>query len=380
MAKIRYKILVNLPKELYNFSYLFTGLYELKKEKIIDLSFRWRYVKNKKRIIVKKDGEIIIDKHNNPKLTYFSLLDRKTNIKTNFSIDLSDNSSVYSINAFNKSDFVFKRSFDKKNNKYLSTEHNKKLHNLGITISTLPDNLSLYYKLILIYGVFINCFLDYLKLDRNLIKRIHVFKKKIISLKKINNIRPLSMFMKPIEVKETSNKIFYQKRCFPHEPNEDIKDLHRQRYEIVKLLKNKYPDNFYGGLSSSKIVMEKFSDAITNLSSNTREFIKSVEKCDITIYTRGISDSIGFTLPEFFSQGKVVISERIKNNIPIDICDGKEVVFFDDDDSLIDAINNILSNPSKMNTLKESGRLYFENHVDPKQNMRRILKIMGCEI
>jgi hypothetical protein len=230
------------------------------------------------------------------------------------------------------------------------------------------------------YGIFVNSFLDFVKFDRNLLSRLGIFKKKIVSLKNINNIRTLDLFEKPINHKNEIKKIFYQKRCFPNEPNDDIKAIHLQRYNIVKLLKKHFNNIFEGGLSDSEIVREKFLDARTNLSSNPSKFLKKMNECDIVIYTRGISDSIGYTLPEAFSQNKVVISEQIKNNLPFDILNEKEVLFFNDDKSMLKAIESVINDDKMFNKLKGSGREYFEKYIHPKVNMVRILKIMGCEI
>ena len=377
--KSRYLIEIDVPKELNNFSYIFTGLYELKKENKIDFKFKFRFPKNQKRIVVSDLGNVKIDNHHCPKLTYYRLLDRQTNKKINFSIDLADSSNFYSLASFKNSDYIFKRSFLSKHNNHLDKSQQKKLHMLGVTIAMLPDKVHFKYKFIIVLGALINSFKDYLKLDRLLIKRLSTFKRKLIRFSSFKKIRTLSLFdKKPVE--NFSKHIFYQKRCFPYEPDKDIKSIHKQRYDIVKLLKNNFNDIFVGGLSDSKMVRNKFADALTNLSSDPKEFLLKIRECGIMVYTRGIAHSIGFTLPEYFSQGKIVVAEGISNEVPVSFKDGEELLFFDNEEELVLKIKDLLSDDKLCCHLSKKGREYYENYIHPKQNVTRILKIMGCEI
>ena len=376
----RYKIIVDIPKEFNNFSYILTGLYELNKKNKIDFSFRFTFPKRRKRFIINEDRKVISDEHHCSKLSYYTLIDRELDIKKRFCIDLTDSSNFYSIDALETMDFVFKRSFDKKNNTFLSFENNSKLHNFGITVSLRPNKIRLAHKLQLLLGIFMHCFIDFVKLDVIIFRRLKTWFHKSISFMDINNVRPLSKFVNPEKHDNSEKKIFYQKRCFPYEPNEDIKSIHIQRFNVVNLLKDHFGEIFIGGLSKSKIVEEKYLKAITNLSSVPSEYLKMMNECDIIVYTRGIANSIGFTLPEAFSQRKVVISERIRNDVPCLLEEGKEVLYFDDDTSLLNAINRVLDDDLLFDSLRNSGRAYFEEHIHPHKNMERILKIMGCDL
>ena len=53
-----------------------------------------------------------------------------------------------------------------------------------------------------------------------------------------------------------------------------------------------------------------------------------------------------------------------------------EVLFFNTTEELILNIKNVLENEELSERLSKNARLYFEKHVDPVQNVKRILELM----
>src|SRR5690606_33587000 len=108
-----------------------------------------------------------------------------------------------------------------------------------------------------------------------------------------------------------SDNIFYKKRLFDNTFNEDAKNVNKQRVSIINILKNNFSDNFYGGLQKNQFSELEYPELISNIGGNQHSFLQAMKKCGICIYTKGLVDSPGWTLPEYLSQGKCIVAENL---------------------------------------------------------------------
>src|SRR5690606_7609824 len=135
------------------------------------------------------------------------------------------------------------------------------------------------------------------------LKRIKLFRMKaLLNFNGFLNTRTVSDFnnFQPF----VADNIFYQKRLFESNSNEDTKNLNQHRVEVIKVLKNNFPKHFFGGLQKNKLSELNYPELISNIAEDQHSFLKAMKKCGICIYTKGLLDSPGWTLPEYLSQGK----------------------------------------------------------------------------
>ncbi len=128
----------------------------------------------------------------------------------------------------------------------------------------------------------------------------------------INTSRNITRFENYEEA--TENSILFQTRCFLHENDVDVKQIHQQRYHLIKLLRKHFPDRFMGGFVPSKVATEKYGDALTNVPTAPEEYLDAMKKAKIVIYTRGLANSPAWKMAEYLSQGKVIIAEPLTRN------------------------------------------------------------------
>jgi hypothetical protein len=81
-------------------------------------------------------------------------------------------------------------------------------------------------------------------------------------------------------------------------------------------------------------------------------------------------------MAEYLSQGKVIIAEPLTTELPVPLTDCKEVLYFHNDVELIDKINRVMADSHLADSLSKNARGYFEAHVHPFQNVKRILELM----
>lgn len=371
---IRYTVIIHTPQELDHSSYLQTGLFEFAKLGYINVKVRLSIKKNSGMLIIDKNGETMTNERGFPKVSYYTLVDSSTNKRILFATDLYDSAVHFSKTALDKCDFYFKRNYESFPVDVINKTCNNKIRPLGLTFRVQSPLFTSKFKLHL--GIMTSNLRLNFKLDRYVFKRLT--KQFRITIKHIQNSdynRDIGRFDNYNKI-STGNTILFQTRCFPHENDLDVKQIHQQRYRLIKLLSQKFPDRFVGGFVPSKISREFYGDALTNLPTEPEKYLDAVKEAEIVIYTRGLVNSPAWKISEYLSQGKVIIAEPLSAELPASLTEGKELLYFNNDEELIYKINMVSKDKALSKELSKNARTYFEKHVHPVQNVKRILELM----
>lgn len=366
-------VIIHTPQELNHSSYIQTGLFELEKMGLVDVEVQLYIKKNKGTLTVDKHGGITKTSRPHPKTSFYTLIDSSSNKKITFATDLYDFAEHFSEAALKNGDFYFKRNFESSYINPLQANSKSKIHRLGITFGTHSEYKHDAYKFFL--GLFLNNLSLNLKRDRYFFKRIFkTFNAQKKHWEFINTSRNISRF-ENFE-KASENSIMFQTRCFLHEKDEDVKQIHQQRYHLIKLLRQHFPDTFMGGFVPSRVANKNYSDALTNVPTAPEKYLDAMKKAKIVIYTRGLANSPAWKMAEYLSQGKVIIAEPLTAELPVPLKEGKELLYFHNDTELIEKIKMVLEDEALAAHLSKNARTYFETHVHPVQNTKRILELM----
>jgi glycosyltransferase involved in cell wall biosynthesis len=369
----KYTVIIQTPQELNHSSNIQTGLFELKRMGIIDLKIKINTQKRLGRIIVSNTGEITETKQAHPKTSFYQLINNIDNTALFFACDLYDFANHLSKAALEKCDFIFKRSYEPIYVNALPEEYKHKVIPLGLTFGVHSNYKEESYKFLI--GLFLSNGNVNLKWDRFLFNRLYrTIKAQQKHWNFINTTRNLDRFEDYVIGKDKT--ILFQSRCFLHENDIDVKQIHQQRYRLIKLLRKNYPDNFLGGFVPSKISNKKYGDALTNVPSEPEKYLDVLKKSKIVIYTRGLANSPAWKMAEYLSQGKVIIAEELTTDLPVPLEHGKELLLFNTDEELILNIKRVLQDEKLGDSLSKNARNYFEEHVHPTKNVKRILDLM----
>jgi glycosyltransferase involved in cell wall biosynthesis len=361
------KIIIHPPQEFSQSSYIITGICEFCKENKIELEYS-KDLNPKTGRLIFIDHELLKSTRSSfPKLICVDvILNNSKKIRIGF--DLYDLASHFSLYALEHCDFIFKRNYENQYIKQLSNLHQMKIHSLELTFRV-------YHKLKINKDIFLSSLLQNikanLKYDRNIFNRlINTCKNLNNQVESIKNQRIISQYEE--YERGTENTILFQTRVFPNENSLDTQQIHADRNRIIKLLRKDFPDQFKGGFIPSALAKEKYGDALTNVPSEPTEYLKAVKASKIVIYTRGLANSPAWKMAEYLSQGKVIIAERLTAELPQPLKHGKEVLFFDTDDELVNQIKLVLDDPELQERLSNNARRYFEEHVHPVKTIERI--------
>lgn len=367
-------VTIHTPQELNHSSYIQTGLFELERIGLIKVKVQLYIKKNNGTLTVEKNGNITRTSRPQPKTSLYTLVDSSMGKKITFATDLYDFAEHFSEIALNDYDFYFKRNFESGCATIINQDFKNKILPLGLTFRVRSDNN--HSKSKFKYGVVLSNLILNIKFDRLFFIRLKRAYDTIYNhLKKAEENRIIGRF-ENYEKSFIGTNILFQTRCFLHEKDEDVKQIHQQRYHLIKLLRQHFPDAFMGGFVPSKIANEKYGDALTNVPTAPEEYLDAMKKAKIVIYTRGLANSPAWKMAEYLSQGKVIIAEPLTAELPFPLTEGKELLYFQNDDELIHKIKIVLEDEALAAHLSKNARLYFENHVHPVQNTKRILELM----
>lgn len=368
-----YTVFIYTPQELNHSSYPQTGLFELEQKGLIRVKVKLNIRKRKGMISVNDKGEISTSERAFPKAYFYTLLDHQSGEKINFVIDLYDHAKHFSKAGIEEADFYFKRNYESRFVDAVSIKNNRTIRKFGLCFGTHSK-----YKrndVLFCLGLFGSNLLLNIKIDRLLIKRlIKTWKAQQRHWRFINTSRKIDRFQTMVSGSEKT--VLFQTRCFLHENDLDVRQIHEQRYQIIKVLRNEFPDNFLGGFIPSKVVREKYGDAVTNVPSEPEKYLDALKNAGIVIYTRGLANSPAWKMAEYLSQGKVIIAERLTTELPVPLEEGKELLYFDSMEDLVAKIRLVLTDHALATRLSLHARKYFETYVHPTENIQRILELM----
>ena len=363
------KVTLFLSSDLNHSSYLLTSLQEFSKINKIPTVNKSNLISSKGRIEV-SGHELKETTHSYLKIV-FVRLDFNDDSHKLLAFDFHDSNTFFSKEGLEKADFYFKRTFTRQEVNLIPQKYSTQILPMGIPFMLRSDKIfyqnrikSLHLKQMLKQSF---------SFDRLIFKRLP----EAISIHKRSwsgfiSTRTLSDFENYMQAKNKTH-VFYQKRFFPNEINEDTRLVHEQRVSIVRLLKQNFEKYFVGGIKADKNLPEKFRDTASSIKGSQSQFLKALQDCGICIYTRGLGNSIGWTLPEFMSQGKAIIAEKQEVIFPQPLIHGKHVLYFDTFEELKELIQQLIDQPELVKQLSKASRSYYDEFISPKVFFENIL-------
>ena len=372
----RYTVVIYSPQDLNHSSYVHSALFDLEKSGEIKCELKIDISPKKGRVST-KSGHPVNSKNPQQKTSYYKIIDNQDNTELFFATDLYDIPYYFSEFALKKCDYIFKRNYI---NEFVSPLENfteAKILPFGLSFGVLSHNLKKWNIIKMAY--FISILGLNLKLDKLILKRIlKSVRTTFKHIEYVTNGRSLDLFNNYNP--STKLQVFYQVRCFPSIDAEDVKMIHNQRSSLIRLLKRGLGDYFVGGIVPSQIAYELFEDCITNEKTDPVSYLNLIKNSKICIYTKGLENSPARKLPEYLSQAKCIVAERFSTELPLPLEHGKNIMYFDTNEECLEICKSLLNNPSKINILSINARSYYEENILPENNLKRVLKIMGCDL
>ncbi len=104
------------------------------------------------------------------------------------------------------------------------------------------------------------------------------------------------------------------------------------------------------------------------------EYMRALQKSLLVFNTPAYHLCHGWKLPEFLSQGKIILSTPFVNELPYPLLHGKHAYFAETDElSLYDALKAIVTNQELQATLEQGSREYWRDYARPAMCVKRFI-------
>ena len=178
-------------------------------------------------------------------------------------------------------------------------------------------------------------------------------------------------------------KVLFLTRLWEDDPalsdevNAERQYINRSRIEIIKTLKQRYGDAFFGGINDLPIARELAPELIVSSQYTERKkYLKLLHSCDICIGTMGLHESIGWKTGEYVAAAKAIINEHFHYSVTGDFEEGKNYLAFATAQECIDAVQKLVDNPEKLYEMKRANEIYYQNYLKPEVLVRNTLELV----
>jgi hypothetical protein len=163
--------------------------------------------------------------------------------------------------------------------------------------------------------------------------------------------------------------------------NNEIKELSDNiRAYLVKSLKKALGNDYCGGLVPDYVSINNYPNELTFMSTDPNDYLNHIKESSICIYTKGLQNSPARKLPEYLSQGKCIVSERMETELPHNLEEGKHIFFYDNINECINICEKLLKDGELVQQVSKNARRYYEDYLDPVSVGKSIIQHLENEV
>jgi hypothetical protein len=340
MAKIKCKLIASSNSIFLQ--QIYTGFFILYKNGLIDLE----------QVIIKKNDQYFRER---PQRNMHIRVILNDNI--NLFYDTSDGHKIH-INDLNESQYYFKRSYFPKYIKSLGEK--KKVLPFGLNYAVFPNNY-----------------------DKFAIKRNFTFSKGVrkvahllytVDLKNRLGFAPRINLMHALPDYSAKPKIIFMVKAFnPYDYTERPKHEIEERMQInatramcIKMLKQEFGKNFYGGFYHNSFTIKNYSELLIPDKSNStkKKYINLIRNYPICVANSGVHGSIGWKFAEYIAFSKAIIAEKMKYEVP-NIKKGKNFLEFSTPEGCVENTTKLFYNEDLRHYLMLNNAKYYNAYLSP---------------
>lgn len=142
--------------------------------------------------------------------------------------------------------------------------------------------------------------------------------------------------------------------------------INQNRIDFIKSCKKEFGNRFTGGLTHDQFTVKYAKELILPQSFTKKEnFLKAVKSHNICVASTGLHQSIGWKFGEYVAASRAIVSEPLHYVLPGEFVENKNYLTFDNTAQLLEKINDLLDNHSKMKEMMEQNANYYKHYVRP---------------
>jgi len=301
--------------------------------------------------------------------------------------DMRDSDAVHA-DDLRWADFYFKRSFNPKIHKDSSTS--RKIFSLGLNYSAYgSDDFSYIY---LKYGFKnVNNLMRSFQNQKDLIERVlrsNSLLSRLFKRTTGKGVAHYSMFEGQPLMTNRPLILFFTRLWEPYRSSPDMDEMtfhERQKMNELRInciyaLKEKYNNQFFGGLVPNQYAIATYPDLVADKSVTYRSnYTKMIHTAAICISTSGLWGSNSWKMGEFVAGAKAIVLEKLKYSVPGDFLPNKNYLEFENSDQCISNVEKLVNEPEFRYQMMLNNLRYYYEYLRPDRLVWNSLnKVLGC--
>ena len=177
-------------------------------------------------------------------------------------------------------------------------------------------------------------------------------------------------------------KILFLTRLWEEEPalspedNAERRAINESRIHIIRTLRQRYGDCFFGGLNDLPIARSMAPELIVPKQyTERRHYLDLLHSCHICIGTMGLYESIGWKTGEYVAAAKAIVNETFRYQVPGDFAPGKNYLPFDTAQQCLDAVQTLVESAQLRLEMQQANEAYYRDYLKPEVLVGNTLKL-----
>lgn len=169
--------------------------------------------------------------------------------------------------------------------------------------------------------------------------------------------------------------VLFQTRVWEPEPSaEDFGPLNETRVALVRALREEFGRQFVGGIVPTAYAMRYCPDVITKNPCRHGRYLAFSKKSLVAVCSRGLHHSLPFKLPEYLAGSKCIVSDQLRNTLPVPLVAGSHYLQFSTVDECVRQCLEVFHRPELARELRGESWAYYREEVAPDVHMANCIE------
>lgn len=148
---------------------------------------------------------------------------------------------------------------------------------------------------------------------------------------------------------------------------EERKKINADRIHLIRTLKERYADAFFGGIQDSTFARSQCPDLILPKKLvRKRAYLARMKRSDICIGSMGLHRSIGWKTGEYVAAARAIVAERFAYQVPGDFLENRNYIPYDTPEECLDAVEALFRDPEAIYRMKQANQEYYRRSLQPE--------------
>lgn len=171
------------------------------------------------------------------------------------------------------------------------------------------------------------------------------------------------------------SKVMFQTRLWTADevPAGEVGPLNESRVVMVRTLREAFGDRFVGGLVPTPLALSQYPEDVTPHPSRYRDYLLLKKRCLISVYTKGVEDSLAFKLGETIAASQCLVAVPLRFELPVSLVPGEHYLPFTTPEEAVSACRRLLDDPALAARMRQANHAYYRQHVEPATHLRNVI-------